>query len=384
MVEAHRQGLIDVLKKVFPATGPKENDIQATCFVFREGFVYTYNDDILMSVSLPEDENTESFASLGEFAIQAKEFLAFLNKMSDETIILNVEDGKLLVEGRRVKAEITAEASITMPIDDIKMPEKWHHLEAEVLEALKCCAPVCSKDLTKPLSTCVRLAHNLAEVSDVDKAVRYTMEKTKFNEQFYIPGESAKLIARYPATKYGWTEGWIWFAPEDDYSPTIACRTYYDNQPFVDMSALMDTEGELIELPKNTIEALERSEVFTSSSDLTQITMEDNYLTVEFAENWCVIKSAGGLGTCQEKLRTTYDGPKIAFSTKVEVLAAAIDKGQHFEVCSYKVDEDRTTHFVKIYDDKVCHILATKVDQPKPKTKKGRVKDESDMDDVPF
>lgn len=383
-IEVNRQELADVLKKVFPAVGPKENDVQATCFIFREGFVYTYNDDIFMSMPLPdEDENTQSIGVLGEFAIQAKEFLAFLNKMNDETISLDMEEGKLVVKGRRLKAEIIAEATITMPIDDIAMPEKWYGLDKEVMMALKCCAPVCSKDLTKPLSTCVCLAGNLAEVSDVDKAVRYTMENTLFTKQFYVPGESARVISRYPATRYSWTDGWIWFAPDDDSSPIVACRTYYDNQPYVDMSALMETEGTLIELPKNTAEALERSEVFTSSTDLTQITMEDNYLTVEFADNWCVIKSAGGLGKCQEKLRTSYDGPKIAFSTKVEVLVAAIDKGQNFEVCSFDLGY-RTSHFVKIYDDNVCHILATKVEEQKPKTKKGGIKDEQDMDDVPF
>lgn len=380
MIEVNRQEFVDVLKKVFPAVGPKENDVQATCFIFREGFVYTYNDDIFMSMPLP----TEDFGDLGCFAIQAKEFLVFLNKMNDETISVEGEEGKLIVKGRRLKAEIISETAITMPIDDIVLPESWYEIGPEVMTALKCCSPVCSKDLTKPLSTCVRLFANLAEVSDVDKAVRFTMESGYFTTQYYLPGESARVVSRYPANRYASTEGWMWFAADDDHTPIIACRTYYENQPFVDMSELMDTSGTLIELPASTIEALERSEVFVSSTDLSQVTMEDNYLTIEIADNWCVIKSAGGLGSCQEKLRTVYDGPKIVFSTKVEVLAAAIDKGQNFEVCSYAVTEDRTSHFVKIYDDNVCHVLATSVAEQKPKTKKGRVKNEEDMDDIPF
>lgn len=337
--------------KANPGVGARENDIQANCFMFSEGQVFTYNDEISIRTDIPAELNDL------ECIVQAKEFLTFLNKMSNKEIAIKNTGEHLAVRGKDIEAEIVIETEVRMPIDEIAIPEKWKDLDSEFVTALKLCVPVVGKDLSKPLSTCLHLHKDKVEVSDTDRAARYTLKNPVFKKEIYFPGDSARVVARLLAGKsiqYGVTEGWIHFNLEDG-DTIISCRTYYDGQPFADITPLLDAEGTVVVLPENTANALDRSEVFTSSHNATDITAaEEKYVTIEFADGLCLIKSQGGIGRCLEKMKTDYDGPDVTFSTKVEILAEALDKERTFEVCE---------GLIKIYDDSFCHLIAT--DTPK-------------------
>lgn len=333
--------------KASSGVGARENDIQANCFFLSEGYAFAYNDEISIRTGLPEALNDL------ECVVQAKEFLAFLNKMSDKEISIKNTGEHLSVKGKNIEAEFVIETELRMPIDEISLPEKWRSLDSEFVTALKLCVPVVGKDLSKPLSTCLHLYKENVEVSDTDRAARFILKNPVFKKEIYLPGDSARIAARMLAGKsisYGTSQGWIHFNIEDG-DTIFSCRTYYDGQPFADITSLLDTKGTIVKLPENTANALDRSEVFTSSHTATDITAtEEKYVTIEFADGTCLIKSQGGIGRCLEKMETDYDGPDVAFSTKVEILAEALDKERTFEVC---------TGFIKIHDDSFCHLIAT-------------------------
>lgn len=364
MAKVIRKELVVALEKVAPGIGSKENDIQATCLLFSEGFVYTYNDEVSVSALLPEA------LSEVECAVQAKDFISLLSKMSDEEIDIELTDNHLLVKGKRVKAQIVIENEIKMPIDEIEMPEKWRALPDDFILALKSCIPIVGKDMSKPLSTCIHLADDRVETSDVDRACKYTLDKVHFKKPIYLPGTSARIVVRFNVKKYNTTQGWIHFKCEDD--TILSCRTYYDGQEFADLTHLLEAEGTELELPVQLSDALERSGIFVMSTDNTEVVMEDKYVCLSIADNWCKVKGEGSLGRYEEKIRINYEGNPISFSTKVETLKDALEKHRQCEVCS---------NFIKIYDEKFTHLVAVLTN---PEYSETKVRKRNTDDEVPF
>ena len=67
MATVNRKELVELLSQVSPGVGAKETTLQETCFVFSNGYVYTYNDEICVSAALPK-----GMEDIDEFAIQAR------------------------------------------------------------------------------------------------------------------------------------------------------------------------------------------------------------------------------------------------------------------------------------------------------------------------
>ena len=110
MAIVNRKDLAAILSQVAPGVGSKETTLQETCFVISNGYVYTYNDEICISAALPEGMD-----QLDEFAIQAREFQSIVNKLKDDQLNIELEEGMLVIKTKRSKAEMKIEGQIKMP-----------------------------------------------------------------------------------------------------------------------------------------------------------------------------------------------------------------------------------------------------------------------------
>lgn len=374
MATVMRKGLVDVLNQVKPGIGNKESDIQATCLVFDDGMVYSYNDELSVTQYLPKGLKDVCCA------VQAKELIALLSKLKDEEIDLFLDGTALHIHGKRAKAELVIEREIRMPIGDIKYPKKLYDLPEDFGRALKLCLPIVGRDLSLPLSTCLHLNGDLMEASDVDKAARYIFNtKFPFDDAIFLPGTAARHLTQYKLEAVAVTKGWIHFETADNV--LLSCRTYYKGQQFANLTPLLDQKGTDIELPTELADAMDRSGIFTASAEAGD-SESDQYVLVTIEDDWCIVQGEGAVGRYTEKVRLKYSGRPIVFATKAEILLNAISDNMLCTICE---------RHVKMHNDEFCHLVAVR--PPRKKEPKHHYDDDADprfpseagdMDEVPF
>ncbi len=355
--------------------GAKENDIQANCFLIKDGRVWTYNDEVAVSTRLPK-----GFEGI-TCVVQGKEFLSLMNKLSGDAEITQTEDA-LVLKTRRTKSTFKVETEIKMPVLDIKIPEKRSPLPENFLTALSCLLPIAGKDMTKPLSTCIDLKDSYARVADVSVAGQWNFDESyKFEKEMLLPAVAAKIVSKFAVVDISSTEGWIHFTTEA--GTEISCRAYYEGQEGVDLSHLLNAEGvEVGPLPKDLETALERSDIFASAKTGTETTISEVAVDVAISDNWCKIKCESAVGKYEEKVRIDYSGDPVAFMVAPELLRDAMKYQRVLHVCE---------SFVKLQDEHFTHVVAVFVpveeETPEEKVEKKakRKKDRKiNKDEVPF
>ena len=106
-MKTNRTALLAILQAVKPGLANKEILEQSTSFIFAQGEVLTYNDEVAVRHPLPDDLPLEG-------AVQAKELFALPNKLKDDEISLETTENELLVSGQKTKAGIRLQATTTV------------------------------------------------------------------------------------------------------------------------------------------------------------------------------------------------------------------------------------------------------------------------------
>ena len=355
--------------------GAKENDIQANCFLIKDGRVWTYNDEVCVSTKLPK-----GFDGI-TCVVQGKEFLSLVNKLSGDAELTQTEDA-LVLKTRRSKSEFKVETEIKMPVLDIKIPEKRSPLPENFLTALDCLLPIAGKDMTKPLSTCIDLKENYARVADVSVAGQWEFDKNyRFEKEMLIPAVAAKVVSKFAVVDISTTEGWIHFTTES--GTQVSCRAYYEGQEGVEISQLITAEGaEVGPLPKDLEGALERSDIFASAKTGTETTIGEVAVDVAIRDNWCFVKCESAVGKYQEKVRIDYSGEPVAFMVAPELLRDAMKYQRVLSVCEgfVKLQDEHFTHVVAVFVPVEDEAPEEKIEKKKAKKKDRKIK----KDEVPF
>ena len=201
----NREQLLKILKLVAPALASKEIIEQSTSFVFVADQVVAYNDEIAVSHPLKVGLSG---------AVKAEEFLKLLGKLKDEEVELDTTENELLVKGKRSRAGITLEATISLPLDIIQEPSRWNSLPEGFLEALAFCHFSASKDMAKPVLTCLHVEGEMVESCDNFRLTRHRLGK-RVREGFLLPASVAKILVGYAPKEYGLTGGWVHFRNAD-------------------------------------------------------------------------------------------------------------------------------------------------------------------------
>ena len=146
-MKINKTELQKALEKVKPGLSNKELVEQSTSFAFMGGRIVTYNDEI--SISHPvKDLNVTG-------AVKTQSLYAFLGKNKRDEIILEWEENQVVIKAGRSKAGLVLEQEIKLPVEEVGEIGKWKELPAGFLNALRFCYPCCSKDMSRPILTCV-------------------------------------------------------------------------------------------------------------------------------------------------------------------------------------------------------------------------------------
>ena len=296
----NREQLLRELEIVLPGLSTREIMEQSSCFIFKAGKVISYNDEIACS---------QKTSLTIEGAIQALPLISILRKMQDDMIEVEVQDGELLIKGKKRKAGIKMEEEILLPIESIEPAESWDKLHPDFTEAVSIVRDCAGKDETQFCITCIHIHPNWVETCDNYQLARYTI-KTGLTKAILVRRDSLNHIISLGMIKFSETKNWIHFKNSEGL--ILSCRRFTEEYP--DLTKLLKVEGENIVLPKGLKEAIERAEVFSVENT------EDNHILIDIQKGKLKLKGVGTSGWFVEYKKIKYDGQPMSFFIAPQLL----------------------------------------------------------------
>jgi len=311
-MKVNKTQLQEALEKVRPGLANKEMIEQTTSFTFMGGKVVTYNDEI--SISHP----VEGLDVTG--AIKAQALYKFLDKVKKDEIDITWEENQVIIKAGKSKAGLVFEQEVKLPIEvEIGKIEKWKKLPENFVEALKFCYPCCSRDMSRPVLTCVSIDKENIQASDSYQIVLHTLDKTMPIKACLIPASAAKELVKYAVTSVAIGESWLHFKTED--GTIFSCRIL--NNEFPDTSKHLEFEGVEFEFPKNIEQILERANVFSKKASSHG---DIPIITIQIKDGQVKVIAENEYGWFEEKTRTKYTGKPVKFIIGIEFLLSIFGK----------------------------------------------------------
>lgn len=342
-MKTNRKNLISILQAVRPGLASKDIIEQSTAFLFADGRVLTYNDDVAVSHPLKDLEING--------AVQSKELFSLLNKMPDEEIEFEVVGGELIVKGKGRKSGIRlSEAKNLAEISGVLgKPKDWYGIPDGFLAAIRFSLFSAGKDMTKAMQTCIHCEGNTTLSTDGNRISGYYMAKGVNMPAINIPARSAKEISSYKPVEYALTTGWIHLAAADDV--IFSCRTMVGDYPTKTAWGHIDgAKGELAKLPEGLQDALERAGIFTAgvsnTDDRICLTLEDGLLTV---------RGEGPSGWFEETARVRYRGEYMRFEINPDFLR---------EILTHSDEVTIGEKLLKFEGEQFVHVVRTLTAKP--------------------
>jgi len=276
----NRQALIDLLTTVRPGLSSKEVVELSTAFLFRKGRVITFNDEVYVSAPLP-DELTEA---LDGIAVEAKPFYNLLLSTNSKDVKLKVLKNELRVTGKGFKAGVRLYKS-ERPLD-IELPTRYKKFNTAILHALDICQLTASKDMSRPLITCVHVHPEFVEATDSYRLTTFPME-TGVKKPFLIPARHIPNLLAYDVLSYARQDGWLHFRNKN--KVIFSCRTF--EETYVDTTPAREKKGTRIQFTKKLIEILEAANVFLNDKHASEM-----YVEIKITDNKAKVRSEGSDG----------------------------------------------------------------------------------------
>ena len=339
-MKINKMDLQNALEKVKPGLAGKEIIEQSTSFAFMGDRVVTYNDEISISHPVKDLDVTG--------AIKAQSLYAFLSKIKRDEIILEWEENQVVIKAGRSKAGLVLEQEIKLPVEEVGEIGKWKKLPPGFLEALRFCYPCCSKDMSRPILTCVYISGKEMQASDSFQIVKYQLEKKIPVKPFLLPASAAHELVKYDVKEIAEGSGWYHFKTEDG---TIFSSRVFDGE-FPNIAKFLKFDGVEIAFPKTSIQALDRAQVFAKNSDFAGIMAT---VEVEVSKDQIKFASKDESGWFEETIKTSYKGDKIKFITGVGFLINLLTHSN--SSCVY--GENR----IKFNGENWTHVIAVSVNE---------------------
>lgn len=312
------------LEKVKPGLANKEIIEQSTHFAFMGDRVVTYNDEISISCQVP------NLDLIG--AISAQELYTFLSRIKVEEIEAEIIENEIRLKTGKSTAGLVLHPEIRLPLQEMGEIKEWYPLPEEFMETLAFCRFSCSKDMSRPILTCVHVGDDYMESSD---NIRFTYRRLPNGElpvpEFLIPGTTVQDMIRYAMTEIATSKGWVHFRTADKIV-IFSCRIFEDKYPNTESIMEMTEEPVEIILPKDLSDVLDRASVFAKaqfdSDTMVTITLKDKKILVE-------AKNAAGWFREEQSIR--YKDAPIKFIINPAFLVEMLDKTKSCMISGNKI-----------------------------------------------
>jgi len=250
-----KQELLKALEAVKPGLASREMIEQTTSFAFLNDRVVTFNDEI--SISYPIDIRITG-------AVRAEEFYSLLSKIKtkkDDEIELIQEENEIRVLGKRITAGVKLQSDINLPLDEVdEISDKWFLMPEKLLPALKLCAFSASKNMSRPILTCLYCSKKEEAVYASDSYRISKAEVPKIKQDITIPATIAQELVKYDFSYYQVKPNWAHFKSENGL--IFSFRIVDGEFPIENCEQHLKVKGQEIRFPSEMKEMLIRSEIF--------------------------------------------------------------------------------------------------------------------------
>ncbi len=300
------QAALEVVK---PGLANKETIEQTTSFAFIDNRVVSYNDEI--SISFPLELEIEG-------AVKAEELYKFLAKLKGENVDITVNGSELLIQSGKTKAGLTLQEKVKLPLKEVAEKGKWKPLPADFLKFVGFAVSSCSKDMSRPVLTCVHINKlGFIEASDNYRITRCQLSEEMPVKTFLLTASSAIAMVKFAPVKIAEGNGWIHFKAED--GAIMSCRIYEEDFP--DVSRLLSVKGQRITFPNTLRDTLDKAGVFAKRDHF----LEES-VTISIANKRLKVRSESDTGWFEDELHIKYEGDPITFVVTPYLLRGILDE----------------------------------------------------------
>lgn len=305
-MQANRKALLETLESVQPGLSHEGTIEQSDCFVFQDGRVFSYDDEVACSAAC-------DLELVG--AVTAKPLLELLQKLPEEVVELELGEATLGVKGQRRKAEVRMQHEVLLAIDQIDWPEEddWRELPKEFCEAAEVVRQCVGKDDSQFALTCLHITPKHLEACDNWQATRYPL-KTGFASEMLIRSRAVLHLAHMSVVECAEGENWVHFRNAAGVS--ISCRRYMEDYESLD--EIVKVDGSEITLPDGLETAADIARVFSrdnSENDKIELCLDKNRLS---------IVGEGQNGKYREVKRIDYKGERLKFRISPTMLKSVL------------------------------------------------------------
>jgi len=311
-----REAFLNDLLVVKAGLSPREYVEQSSCFVFENGEVMTFNDEVacIKKTGLPKTIKG---------AVQAQILLDMLGKLTDEILEVSATDEELIFKGNRDRFGIAMQPDILLPISTVEVPDKWRALPKEFTQAVDTVRDCVSHDETQFILTCIHITPDYLESCDNLSLMRCTID-TGFDEDIMVKGTALASIAQLSMEKVSVTKAWLHFKQSGENGMIFSCRRYEGE--YHNLDPLLDFKGARFVIPKDLREAAERAAV--AAVDNT----DDPKMWVHLEKDRMKLQAKGLLTWYQGMRKVVYDGPQVEFYIHPNLLKMIAEEYKEAEV----------------------------------------------------
>ena len=292
-MKVNREDVLIKLETIVPGITTDDVIEQGNCFVFVDGQVVSFNDEVACFAKL----------DLGfEGAVQAKLFLGLLRKMTEEIIDISLDESVIVVKGKRKKAKIVVENDIVLGVEDIESPEDWSKLDDDFSNALSTTIHCASKVESQFLLTCIHICPDCLEACDRYQIIKYPIV-IDISDNVLVKATSLRYVADMGMSEFSLTKNWIHFRNDD--GSVFSCRIY--NETFIKTENHFNTTGDKVEFPKDLNKAITTAAIFATDSN------SDDVLKIKLTRSKMKVTGEGTSGVYTEVIPIDYEGKEIEF-----------------------------------------------------------------------
>lgn len=285
------------------AMGQRETREGAAYFVFKDGKVTTFNDEVYCSMPL----------DLGfEGAVKGEQLLSIVSKMKGEMLSIKFEGAEAKITSNRRRAGFQIDMSKMEALEAIQPVTNWVECPTMVPAAIgDCCGcAVDKKNDDKFYKSCLHITPTFIEATDSLQFMRCQMQ-APVEKSTLVKAYTVRKIEGLDISEWGSNQDWVGFRTSDGLE--YYARTYGDDYPALDQLAVKQ-EGDAFIPPQGFIEAIEAAKIFCDELDnpLVKVILKPN--------GQMLIEGKGVTGWFQEMLEAAYDGPRLEFFANPKVL----------------------------------------------------------------
>lgn len=284
------------------------------CFIFRNGYVMAYNEDVVAKAPVP-------FKWTG--AVTAPEFLGVLSKWHSKIVeMIHTPDALFVYSGKHDRVKLVLEDATDAEEFDHAFGTDWKPVPSGFVDALHAVeeAAATGSDLEESFTRCIHITPTHIEATDLSQFARCKI-KSPVGGSVLILRETVKALMHLGVSEMCETETLICFRNEIGVTIGIVKQ----NDEFPDASHLLADVQEFKEytLPGGLLDAISASEYFAAGEDRKQI-------NVVIAGDQIQLSTLHPLvGECiSEKPMKDYDGPDLYFVCEAKLLRRIAEFGR--------------------------------------------------------